>query len=197
MSYKKSKNHKERCKRCKETVGKLLEKIYGKVELNYKKFKISTRPEDFKDIPYYDNLIQIYSTLQSYRNFKQFVKAKTLRACDFFIPDQKFIVEFDESQHFTKPRKLSLENYHEKLKLGFDKHRWIELCKEINAKDNHPHYRDEQRAWYDTLRDILPAIMDLKPTVRLFAKDHVWCNFDPSNKSDIEKFKNIIEGISS
>jgi hypothetical protein len=31
------------------------------------------------------------------------------------------------------------------------------LCEEINAKDNYPPYRDEQRAWYDTLRDFLAS----------------------------------------
>ncbi|HPU23972.1 MAG TPA: hypothetical protein PL149_07445 [Candidatus Kapabacteria bacterium] len=64
----------------------------------------------------------------------------------------------------------------------------------FNAKDNDPIYRDEQRAWYDTLRDFLPAIKGLKPTVRLFAKDYVWCSFDPDNQSDVKKFENLLKG---
>ncbi len=33
-------------------------------------------------------------------------------------------------------------------------------CDRVHARDNEPCYRDEQRAWYDTLRDILPVAMD-------------------------------------
>jgi hypothetical protein len=54
--------------------------------------------------------------------------------------------------------------------LGFDKRKWIELCDQINAHDNYPLFRDEQRAWYDTLRDFLPTIKPLLPTVRLYKK---------------------------
>ena len=184
--------HDERCGKCKETVKKLLEKIYGKVEQNYK-FKIGTYPEDFNNTPCYDKLKEIYGALQSHRGFKEFIKAKTLPNCDFFVSKLGFIVEFDETQHFTKPRRIALENYPKKLELGFDRERWIELCKRINAKDNAPSYRDEQRAWYDTLRDFIPIIKNLKPTIRLFAKDHVWCSFDPNNSSDVERFDNILK----
>ncbi|MFH8120317.1 MAG: hypothetical protein QXS37_05950 [Candidatus Aenigmatarchaeota archaeon] len=186
-------HHDERCSKCKKTIRELLEKIYGKVEQNYK-FEMGTKPEDFKNTPYYDNLKDIYDSLRSYRDFKEFVRAKTLPNCDFFIPDHRFIVEFDETQHFTELRRIALEKYPEKLELGFDRERWIQLCKRIKAKDNHPSYRDEQRAWYDTLRDFLPIIKGLKPTVRLFAKDYVWCSFDPNNSSDVKKFENILRG---
>jgi len=187
--------HDERCGKCKETVKKLLEKIYGKVEQNYK-FKIGTQPDDFKNTPYYDKLKEIYEALQSHRGFKEFVKAKTLPNCDFFISKPGFIVEFDETQHFTEPRRIALENYPKKLELGFDRERWIELCKRIKAKDNGPFYRDEQRAWYDTLRDFIPIIKNLNPTVRLFAKDCVWCCLSPKNSSDVKRFENILKGTS-
>ncbi len=188
-------HHDERCAKCKETIKKLLEKIYGKVEQNYK-FEIGTQPEDFKNTLYYDKLRWIHETLQSHRGFKEFVKAKTLPNCDFFVPNPGFIVEFDESQHFTEPRRIALKNYPENLELGFDKEKWIALCKRIKAKDSDPPYRDEQRAWYDTLRDFLPTIKGLKPTVRLFAKDYVWCSFDPNNSSDIKRFKSILREAS-
>ncbi len=186
----------ERCPYCKETIKKLLEKAYGKVYVNYK-FKISVSPEDFKQSKYYSHLKKIFEELQKHRGFKEFVKAKTLPNCDFFIPESKsgFILEFDESQHFTLPRKLTLENYPSSLKLGFDKETWIKLCEKINSKDNDPPYRDEQRAWYDTLRDFLPFIteLQLKPTVRLFAKDFSWCMLNPEDPDDIEFFKKMIE----
>ncbi len=183
--------HNERCPECKRAIKKLLEKIYGKVELNYR-FQIGTHPEDFRNTPYYHRLKNIHNLLQSHRGFQEFTKSKTLPNCDFFVSSPGFIVEFDESQHFTELRKIALENYPEELELGFDKKKWIKLCEQIKAKDNDPPYRDEQRAWYDTLRDFLPLRAGLKPTVRLFAKDYVWCDFDPDNSGDLEEFREIL-----
>ncbi|MCL0103504.1 hypothetical protein M1O51_02650 [Dehalococcoidia bacterium] len=185
-------HHNERCPKCKETIRKLLHKIYGEVKVNYN-FNVGTSPEDFKHSSYYHKLKEIYETLQNHRGFKEFVKAKTLPNCDFFISNPGFIVEFDESQHFTLPRKITLEKYPHDLKLGFNREKWIRLCEEINARDNDPPYRDEQRAWYDTLRDFLPVILGLKPTVRLFARDFVWCGLNPEDPRDVEKFMKIIK----
>jgi hypothetical protein len=185
--------HDERCPKCKETIRKMLEKIYDKVETNYR-FEIGTSPQDFMNTLHYRALKNILNLLQDYREFKEFVKAKTLPHCDFFIPNPGFILEFDESQHFTIPRKIALEQYPENLQLGFDKQRWTSLCEEINARDNDPPYRDEQRAWYDTLRDFLPAMIGLKPTIRLFARDSVWCSLNPDDPSDIKKFESILKG---
>lgn len=187
--------HNERCAKCKKKVKELLEKIYGKVEQNYK-FDIGTKIEDFKGTFFYNKLIKIYKSLQDYRGFKEFVRTKKLPNCDFFIPDPGFIVEFDETQHFTEPRRITLEIYPKNLELGFDREKWIELCNRIKAKDNDPSYRDEQRAWYDTLRDFLPIIKGLKPTVRLFVKDYVWCSLDSNIIQDVKIFKNILEGDS-
>ncbi len=183
--------HDERCPRCKETIKAMLAKIYGKVEQNYK-FEIGTHPEDFKNTLYYDKLKEIYAALQNYRRFKEFVKTKTLPNCDLFVLKPGFIVEFDESQHFTTPRKITLEKYPSGLELGFSREKWMELCEEINVRDNDPPYRDEQRAWYDTLRDFLPAIEVMKPTVRLFDRDFVWCDLNPDDPNDVEKFRRMV-----
>jgi hypothetical protein len=91
---------------------------------------------------------------------------------------------------------MTLEHYPESLKLGFDKKRWIQLCERIRARDNDkdtPH-RDEQRAWYETIRDFLPAMKGLRPTVRLCMKDFEWCSLNPDNPSDVERFKGILKG---
>ncbi|MCD6535735.1 MAG: hypothetical protein J7K49_01715 [Thaumarchaeota archaeon] len=187
--------HDERCRRCKETIRRLLERIYGRVEVNYK-FEVGTRPEDYEGTPYYGKLKEIYEVLQNHRGFRNFVRVKTLPYCDFFVPDPGFILEFDESQHFTLSRKIALKRYPSDLELGFDRERWIRFCERIDSKDNDPRYRDEQRAWYDTLRDFLPAIIGLKPTVRLFARDFVWCSLDPEDPSDVRRFKNILMNVS-
>ncbi len=184
-------HHNERCRRCKKTIEKLLEKIYGKVETNYK-FNIGTHPEDFRNTSYYHKLKEIYEMLQKHRGFKEFVRTQFLPRCDFFVPNPGVIVEFDESQHFTLPRKITLELYPERLELGFDRRKWIALCERINARDNDPPYRDEQRAWYDTLRDFLPIMKGLKPTIRVFAKSFVWCSLNPDDPKDVKIFKKLL-----
>ena len=185
----------ERCVKCKETTRELLERIYGGVEQNYK-FEVGPHLVDFLNTSCYGRLKEIYEALQNHRGFKEFVKATTLPNCDFFIPGLGFVVEFDESQHFTLPRKIALERYPDELDLGFDRGKWVALCEKINAEDNDPPYRDEQRAWYDTLRDFLPVVKGLKPTVRLFAGDFEWCSLDPNVPSDVAMFRNFFRKAS-
>ena len=186
-------SHSERCPKCKETVHAILEKIYGNAERGHK-LEVGATPEAFRNTPYYQALREIFEVLQKHRGFKEFAKASTLPNCDFFMSDPGLVVEFDESQHFTLPRKIALEHYPENLELGFGRKKWIRLSKTINAKDDDPPYRDEQRAWYDTLRDFLPALTGLKPTIRLFSKDFKWCSLKPGNPSDVQHFKVILRG---
>lgn len=185
--------HNERCKECKKRIFELLSKIYGKVERDYN-LHLSNKLDSFKDNLHYTNLQNIFSLLQNHRRHQEFVRAKNLPNVDFFVVNPGFIVEFDESQHFTKPREISLKNYPFDLKVGFDKQKWAKLCEDLHKKDNDPLDRDEQRAWYDTMRDFSPFILNFNPTIRLFARDYVWCSFGPENNEDIEKFKKILEG---
>ncbi|AQU02725.1 hypothetical protein B1773_01300 [Dehalococcoides mccartyi] len=69
----------------------------------------------------------------------------------------------------------------------------MELCDEIHAKDYDPPYRDEQRAWYDTLRDLVPSGLRMKPTIRLYAGQRNWCSLDPQNNSDVKEFESILQ----
>jgi len=175
------------------TIRELLKRTHGKVEQNYK-FEVGTRPEDFLNTSCYGKLEEIYEALQNHRGYREFVKATTLPNCDFFVPNPGFIVEFDESQHFTLPRKIALELYPDELESGFNRGKWIALCQKLDRRDNDRRgpYRDEQRAWYDTLRDFLPAIKGLKPTVRLFAGDLEWSRLNPDDTSDIERFRKLL-----
>ena len=184
--------HDERCPECKKIVEAMLRKLYGVVESNYK-FTVGAHIEDYRGRPFYSDLEKIFTDLQNYRGYKSFVGTSTLPRCDYFIPNPGFLVEFDESQHFTIPRKRALLNYPDSLKLGFFKEKWINLCSKIQATDNDPCYRDEQRAWYDTLRDFLPEIEGLAPTVRLYSKDMRWCSLDPDRRDDVKRFQNLIE----
>ena len=182
----------ERCPRCKETIETMLKEIYGDVKRNYK-FHVGVHPEDYKVSIFHNEIETIFSTLKAYRGYENFAHASSLPNVDFYIPNPGFILEFDESQHFTACRKEALLKYPSTLKIGFDPRKWIELCQNINARDNDPPYRDEQRAWYDTLRDFLPTIItQLDSTVRLYSRDYHWCDLDPNVQEDIEKFKILL-----
>jgi hypothetical protein len=187
----KSFKHNERCPACKATVGKLLRKVYGEVKPNHR-FEIGTHPDDFKNTPHYKALKEIFTALQNHRGFKEFVKTRKLPNCDFFIPTPGFILEFDESQHFTEPRAIALERYPINLKLGFDRRKWINRCMELRAEDHDPVYRDEQRAWYDTLRDFCAVILGI-PILRVLPEEVRWCNLNVHAKEDVKRFKDIIE----
>ena len=183
--------HNERCPRCKGTIQRLLEKCYGTVIPNYR-ISLGTTPENYIGHPLYPALSTIFESLQKSRNYEDFVKADYIDA-DYYIPDPGFIVEFDESQHFTQQRKISLKNYPGTKSLGFSKDRWCSLCETLDKHDNDPPYRDEQRAWYDSLRDFLPEIKGFQPTVRLNAGDMEWCRYNPENPSDIVDFKKYLQ----
>jgi hypothetical protein len=186
-----TKRHNERCRDCKERVTNLLDAIFGKVEVNYD-ISLPSKLGDYSDTNIYDDLGPIYQALQNHRAFDNFVKAKKLPRVDFFIPEQNLIVEFDESQHFTKPREIALSLYPLENEFGFSVQRWRELCQKLNKRDNEPPYRDEQRAWYDTLRDFAPSLWETGRTVRLFSRDLVWCSLNPEEETDLETFRELM-----
>lgn len=97
----------------------------------------------------------ITEALSKYRGFKSFFTPGKLLSCDFYVPSGKLIIEYDERQHFTIPRAISIKSYPLNLEPGFDKEKWIISCEKIQAKDPTPPHRDEQRAFYDSMRDIL------------------------------------------
>lgn len=182
--------HNERCKECKRRIFELLTKIYGEVKERFN-LNLPCELEKYQEYEFYDALKTIYIKLQNHRGFKRFVRAKKLPNVDYFVVNPGFIIEFDESQHFTKPREITLKNYPEKLKLGFDKNMWIKRCIDLNRKDNDPPYRDEQRAWYDTLRDFSSLILNI-PIIRLLPEECVWCELNPEKETDVRWFKELI-----
>jgi len=184
-------NHKENCLDCKESIKKMLTATFGAVEVNWN-LNIACRLEDYKNTNLYEIIEPIYQELQKHRGHNNFVRVKNLRPVDFFIPDQKLIVEFDESQHFTKPRDIALSLYPRDSLYGFCIQRWRRLCQELDRHDNDPPDRDEQRAWYDTLRDFAPICFLGRPTIRLYSRDFVWCSLDEKEESDVQTFKKLI-----
>jgi hypothetical protein len=187
----KIKAHNERCPDCKKSVRNLLAAMFGVVEVN-RDLNLPCRLEDYANTNLYEVIGSIYKALRIYRRFDNFVKAKKLRRVDFFIPSHKLIVDFDESQHFTKPRDITLSFYPQENAYGFSVQRWRTLCQELDKQDNDPPYRDEQRAWYDTLRDFAPTLLLGSKTVRLYSCDSVWCSFNPNRVSDLKTFEQFV-----
>ena len=124
----------------------------------------SSKDDVFKDI--YDNLKEM-------RNYSGFSNPGYKLACDFFIPSENLIIEYDENQHFTEQRAESLAHYPSNQNLSFNKDKWREACANIKATDNDPLYRDEQRAFYDSVRDILAARNGI-PLIRIKHGDYDW-----------------------
>ena len=188
-----SKPHSERCHACKIRVGQLLERIYGSCVRNHR-FRWRTGLAAYAGASIEPVLRDVAAALEGYRGYGvgTFVRTQMLAGCDYWVPDPGFIVEFDESQHFTSLRKLALAVYADGHHLGFPARRWLELCEQHDARDNDPPFRDEQRAWYDTLRDLVPSIVGMQPTVRLYARDRVWCSLDLDSKEDLNRFSDLI-----
>ena len=190
-----SRRHSERCRECKVRVRELLERIYGTCLVNHR-FRWGTSHAAYRGTHIEPTLRKVAAALEAHRGFSvgDFVKADFLAACDFWVPDPGFIVEFDESQHFTAPRKLALSAYAAEHPLGFSAERWIALCEHHDVRDNDPPYRDEQRAWYDTLRDLVPSLEGRQPTVRLYARDRAWCSLDPEDSDHLRTFSDLLRG---
>jgi very-short-patch-repair endonuclease len=136
-----------------------------------------------------DVLDGIYENLASIRGCKYFPTPGHPLACDFFIPSENLIIEYDERQHFTKQRAKSLAYYPPDLNLGFDKDKWCEACENIKATDNDPIYRDEQRAFYDSVRDILAARNGMT-LIRIKEGDYDW-----ESESGMEVLNELINSL--
>lgn len=184
--------HDSRCSRCKSIIYSMLYEIYGNVQLKYKAIDISTRVENYKGTKLFKPLSSIFNKLVRINGYKDFVKSTYLQRCDFFIPSKKLIIETDEIQHFTYARYISLKNYPKELVVGFDRKWYMQKCNEVQNVDTDPIYRDEQRAWYDTIRDFLPLISnEVRLTIRIPLGFHPWCSLNQVNRKHIATFKNI------
>jgi len=167
--------------------------IYGDCRENFS-FPWSSQPQDYADTSVGIFLARIRAALADWRGHDDFIKSPTMPPCDFYVADPPFILEFDESQHFSSARLITLEFYPEAAKLGFPVHRWRELCREIAAVDDDPFDRDERRAWYDTLRDWLPGLHGFRPTARIYAGEHPFCSLRAESPTDRTLFCRLLSG---
>ncbi len=184
--------HTKRCQECRLRVRQLLTELYGVCWVNYS-FPWSSNPEAYGGTTVGKILEAIQKELQQLRGFHDFIKAQQMPPCDFYLPEASLIVEFDESQHFTRPRQVTLKHYRPEVPVGFSTAQWIDLCTSIDAVDTDPPDRDERRAWYDTLRDIVPSLYGFKPTVRIYSDAFRWCSLDADSKDDLATFRSLLK----
>jgi hypothetical protein len=137
----------------KKALAALLQRRFGVVEREAKFPWLTVPSPNQMD----GTTLAIYRALREMRGCSTFASVGTPLRCDFFVPAEGLVIEYDERQHFTVPRAKSLELYPPDLALGFDGQEWLTTCRTIRATDPTPPYRDEQRAFYDCLRDILAA----------------------------------------
>lgn len=135
----------------KEALLQLLRQLFGHVEKEFTSDWLVVPDRESMD----RELATIVHALTRHRSFADFFSPGEKLQIDFFIPSRKLVIEYDERQHFSIPRSIALLNYPGDVTLGFDKGAWIAACERIRASDRHPKDRDEQRAFYDSLRDIL------------------------------------------
>lgn len=183
--------HSAHCRACKERVRELLTAIYGECAVNHR-FPWSTHPEDYRNTSVGNSLEVIRDALRDWRGHRDFIKSPQVPPCDFYLSAPPFILEFDESQHFSRARLVTLEFYPRSVELGFSPARWQQLCRAIDARDDRPIDRDERRAWYDALRDLVPSAYGFTPTVRLYAADYNWCSLDPTKTEDQQTFLSFL-----
>lgn len=102
-------------------------------------------------------IASLHAALRSHRGHADFANPGFCPRCDFYVPSHRLLVEYDQRQHFTLPRAVTLGFYPAELKSHFDRTAWVADCQRIKANDPTPIDRDETRAFYDALRDILAA----------------------------------------
>jgi hypothetical protein len=137
----------------KEALAALLQCRFGAVTREAKFPWLTVPPPDQMD----STVSAIHHALREMRGHTTFASSGKSLCCDLFVPSERLIIEYDERQHFTVQRAKSLELYPPDLALGFDRQEWLTACHTTRATDATPPYRDEQRAFYDSLRDILAA----------------------------------------
>lgn len=187
--------HNCRCNKCKSVIYAMLMKTYGECELKTKFEGISVRLNDYDGSRNYRALCKIYKALINYRRNSKFVHSKTLNRSDLYIPSKKILFETDEAQHFTETRLIALKNYPKVFDFSYDVKAYKQMCKILDSRDSDPIYRDEQRAWYDTIRDFLPRLCPEKVSkvIRIPLGEYEWCSLDPNNPSDVRKFKRLLK----
>lgn len=156
-----------------EALRRILEKHFGETLCEWKTEAIRV-PDllDRRGIP--PVLRRVLNAVEQHRGQSVRGRKGLQLRFDIYLPRIGVALEFDERQHFTPLRAAALRVYPANAALGFDRAHWIALCEQIRAGDNSPAYRDEQRAFYDSIRDLLAPAAGIKTVVRIFEEEVAW-----------------------
>lgn len=189
--------HSEHCRDCKVRLHELLTALYRDACHKDYLFPWPSSPKAYDGTHIGDILQCIYTELKDYRGYGGFIRSPRMPPCDYYIENPGFILEFDERQHFSRPRGVTLDLYPADLRMGFSLQKWHHLCTVLRAEDPNPPDRDERRAWYDCLRDLLPTVHGLGPTIRLYEGALPWCELQLDSPEDIRTFMSFLQGSHS
>lgn len=134
--------------RQKNALQALLQRRFGVV--------ISEKEFDWLRVPgesqFNERYSRIVEALHEHRGAQHFYKSGTRLIADFYVEALKLVIEYDERQHFTQPRRITLDHYPSDMAVGFSIPEWQQTCDSTRAVDSGAN-RDETRAFYDTIRD--------------------------------------------
>jgi hypothetical protein len=92
-------------------------------------------------------------------------------AYDIYSPRLHRFIEIDERQHFSAPRLERMRHSRESpLEANYPPYFWEHVLPrllEAPSTDKAPPYRDEQRAYLDLARELVPLQYGFKPTLRI------------------------------
>ena len=98
----------------KQALQRVLEDRFDEITVNHP-FDWLVVPEIHAEC---DFVRRLRERLASHRDFDDFSTPGRALRCDFYIPRANLIIEYDERQHFTEPRALTLELYPSSYLLG-------------------------------------------------------------------------------
>lgn len=104
-------------------------RIYYEGELEYS-FRLRELEYDFENDEDLKKILAAFDnsyTMEDILDFEQNVRVTAVNR------DEKTAYYYDTDSKFTKPRRITLENYPDDLNLGYPVDFWIEKCEEIDA----------------------------------------------------------------
>jgi len=168
---------------------KLITKIVSKV--------LDTKAESTK-FPWFINQHQNNHFKESYeiidkiffdlRGNDVFKRVQQLQCDAYFGGKYNFIFEFDEYQHFSSARLVTLNNYPPDLRLNYSLGDWKKQCSLNSSKADKYRFNKKtidfnfeggrtcQRAYLDCFRDLLPQHNGLNPTLRIAESEVIGVN---------------------
>lgn len=202
-----ARSHSQHCRECKRAFEYILETVAREPVIKNKNFRWPAGPDEQADLGKDASLFlrHVYECLLARARAElgpelaTLVSAPRMAPVDYFLPEHRAIVEFDERQHFTIARKLSLQLYKDApihSQVNFDVARWIALCDIHQMRDVNPPHRDWQRAWLDTLRDVRAAHAGgMNPIRRVYAGDAIWCRIAINSAEEQQRVRTFLHGI--